>query len=213
MQLFSRCARRAYAHLRRERSALGFLFIFVCALSALVTATTPRGATTATALRVPATHPAVAPKALPELAFDSTQVLWLARAIYSETKQPHEQELVAWAIRNRVDTQYRGGDSYRAVVLDPWQFSAFNTNNPKRQYYSSLAFDSSPPGFQQALDIAERVATAPDSSRPFPETTRHFYSERSMVGGRSPGWAANKQPVMLDRKVDPRRFRFFAGVL
>ncbi|WP_240332831.1 hypothetical protein [Salinibacter ruber] len=42
--------------------------------------------------------------------------LWLARAIYSETKLPHEQELVAWVVRNRVETAYRGRRTYRAVA-------------------------------------------------------------------------------------------------
>ncbi len=56
--------------------------------------------------------------------------LWLARAIYSETKLPHEQELVAWVVRNRVETAYRGRRTYRAVVLDPYQFSAFQ---PRRR--------------------------------------------------------------------------------
>ena len=36
------------------------------------------------------------------------ETLWLARAIFSETKRPEEQILVAWVIRNRVETGYRG---------------------------------------------------------------------------------------------------------
>ena len=152
------------------------------------------------------------PAPAPTPRVDSTEVLWLARAIYSETKLPHEQELVAWVIRNRVETGYRGEQTYKGVVLDPWQFSAFNSNSPKRRYYSSLKYESAPAGFQTALEIAARVAHAPDAQRPFAENTRHFYSERSMRGRRAPGWAVNKTPVRLDRKVDPRRFRFYAGI-
>jgi hypothetical protein len=139
-------------------------------------------------------------------------VLWLARCIYSETKRADEQELVAWVIRNRVETGYRGRTTYRDAVLDPWQFSAFNSNSPKRTYYSSLGFDSAPKGWKTALFIAYDVMHAPAYERPFPTKTRHFYSERSMQGSLKPAWAGGKRPVSLDRDIDPRRFRFYAGV-
>ena len=48
-----------------------------------------------------------------------TETLWLARCIYSETKRPAEQELVAWVLRNRVETGYRGQTTYESTVLDP----------------------------------------------------------------------------------------------
>ena len=140
-------------------------------------------------------------------------VLWLARCIYSETKQPHEQELVAWVVRNRVETAYRGNRTYKEAVLDPWQFSAFNPGNPRRHYYLSLKRTSRPRGWQRALEIAESVVLAEEDVRPFEETVQHFYSERSMRRGRKPAWAHGRQPVRVaDRKVDPRRFRFYAGV-
>ncbi|HET6567600.1 MAG TPA: hypothetical protein VFG50_06520, partial [Rhodothermales bacterium] len=62
--------------------------------------------------------------------------------------------------------------------------------------------------------IAKEVKEAPDSLRPFPETTRHFYSQQSMAGGRAPVWARGKHPVKPERpvKLNARRFRFYAGV-
>lgn len=150
-------------------------------------------------------------------AFDPTQVkedvLWLARVIYSETKRTDEQELVAWTVRNRVETQYRGKATYERVALDPWQYSAFNRNSPKRHHYSTLSATSTARGFQGALRVAHEVYYADASERPFAQTTRHFYSERSMVGGETPAWAVGKQPVQLaDYDIDPRRFRFFAAI-
>jgi hypothetical protein len=139
-------------------------------------------------------------------------VLWLARCIYSETKRPDEQELVAWVVRNRVETGYRGRGTYRDAVLDPWQFSAFNTNSPKRSYYSNLDFSSKSKGWQTALFIAYDVLHAPTYERPFAKTTRHFYSERSMQGSLKPAWAGGRRPVSLDRDIDPKRFRFYSGV-
>lgn len=165
---------------------------------------------------IPVTHlPAIEVKAAAQ--FDasdvSEDVLWLARVIYSETKRADEQELVAWTVRNRVETGYRGKSTYRETVLDPWQFSAFNANSPKRQHYSTLSATSTAKGFQKSLEIAHHVYHAPAYERPFERTTRHFYSERSMVGGKKPAWAVGKKPVQLaDRDIDPRRFRFYAAI-
>ena len=142
------------------------------------------------------------------------ETLWLARCIYSETKRAEEQELVAWSIRNRVETGYRGETSYRGVVLDPWQFSAFNHNSRKRGYFMSLVPSSQAAGWQQALRIAKYVKEAPASLRPFPQTVRHYYSERSMVGRSHPAWAAGQTPIAADRpyEIEARRFRFFDGI-
>lgn len=139
--------------------------------------------------------------------------LWLARCIYSETKRPHEQELVAWVVRNRVTTAYRGRTTYRDVVLDPYQFSAFNPNGPKRSYYANLTPADSIPGWQRALRIAYQVRHANPSQRPFSIRTRHFFSEQSMPGHRFPQWARAKDHVTLNwsYRVDQRRFRFYAG--
>jgi len=148
----------------------------------------------------------------PPIVPDST--LWLARAIYSETKLPHEQELVGWVVRNRVETQYRGNSSYREVVLDPYQFSAFNPGSSRRQFYTSLAATTNLPAWKQALWIAYYVQHADPMYRPFSVETRHFYSERSMRGRRSPRWATRGQFVSIgwNYRVDERRFRFFEEI-
>jgi hypothetical protein len=143
-----------------------------------------------------------------------TSTLWLARCIYSETKRPREQELVAWVVRNRVETGYRGNDSYRAVVLDPYQFSAFNPGSRKRSFYTRLDASSQEDGWQRALLIAHQVKSAPASRRPFSKGTRHFFSERSMAGGRQPNWAARGEKVKPERheNIGEDRFRFYENV-
>lgn len=142
------------------------------------------------------------------------ETLWLARVIYSETKRPEEMELVAWVVRNRVETRYRGKSTYQSAVLDPYQFSAFNPGDRKRTYYSRLTPQSSAKGFDNALRIAYSVRKADSSYRPFNKTTRHFYSEQSMVGVKHPVWAKGGTLVTPQRNftLDARRFRFFAGV-
>lgn len=140
------------------------------------------------------------------------ETLWLARCMYSESDLPHEQELVAWVVRNRVATGYRGRRTYRDVVLDPAQFSAFNWDSGRRTYYASLMPWSAAPGWRRTLAIAAFVRLAPWSRRPFPVGVRHFYSPVSMVGRSMPAWAIGRRAVQPDRlyPVDPYRFRFLA---
>lgn len=142
------------------------------------------------------------------------ETLWLARVIYSETKRPEEQELVAWVVRNRVETGYRNNKTYRDAVLDSYQFSAFNPGTRTRKHYSSLGVHSTEAGWQKALRIAYEVKNMPAQYRPFDINTRHFYSEQSMVGQRHPAWAKGQSPVKPNRSyfLEARRFRFFADI-
>jgi hypothetical protein len=142
------------------------------------------------------------------------ETLWLARCIFSETKRVREQELIAWIVRNRVETSYRGRGTYQSVVMDPFQFSAFNPGSRTRQYYTNLGPNSRVPGWQTALRIAYEVRHADEKFRPFSAGTRHFYSEQSMVGPEHPDWALGLRPVLPERDyhVEPHRFRFFEGV-
>ena len=141
--------------------------------------------------------------------------LWLARAIYSETKLPHEQELVAWVVRNRVETAYRGKNTYREVVLDPYQFSAFNPGSSKRPILKRLGPETPLPRWRQALWVARYVRHAGEAYRPFSVETRHFYSERSMKGRPVPYWADGSRFVPTGRRgysVEERRFRFYKQI-
>lgn len=143
-----------------------------------------------------------------------SETLWLARAIFSETKRPEEQLLVAWVIRNRVESGYRGRKTYRTVVLDPYQFSAFRTDTAQRAFYSGLNANSDMPGWETALRIAFDVRHLDVKYRPFSELTRHFYSARSMKSKRGPAWANGQASVDVNRfsRIDESRFKFFAGI-
>lgn len=154
------------------------------------------------------------PMPLEKLSTVDTETLWLARCLYSETKRIEEMELVAWSIRNRVETAYRGKHSYQDVVLDPWQFSAFNHNSGKRGYFVGLTPSSQADKWQEALTVAHIVKHAPERLRPFSKETRHYYSERSMVGRRAPAWAAGARPVEVERpyQIAAERFRFFENI-
>jgi len=144
--------------------------------------------------------------------FQQDEVVWLARCLYSESDRAHEQRLVAWVVRNRVETQYRGR-TYREVILEPRQFSAFNEPSLRRNHIMGLNPHSLSKGWRQALTIALDVYRAPAKERPFDVTTRHFYSPVSMEGGRTPHWAQGVPALSSTRLgIDPNRFRFFAGI-
>jgi hypothetical protein len=153
------------------------------------------------------------PKRLPLLTPEDIdeETLWLARCIYSETQVAQEMLLVAWVVRNRVDTRYRGQHTYQEVVLDPQQFSAFNPNHPKRDYYSTLVWESEAYNWQRALHLAWYVRHARSSERPFSRRTRHFFSEASMPNDSQPEWAVGQEALDI-ANVDEERFRFYSGV-
>ncbi len=180
----------------------------------LTSAFVPATTATEAAVVLPATL-AIDRLPAPSPAVIDSETLWLARCIYSETKRPDEQELVAWVLRNRVETGYRGNSTYETVVLDPYQFSAFIRGTSTYTRYTALDASSDNAGFQKALAIAHFVRNAPAAMRPFEGTTRHFYSEQSMAGGRAPAWAVGKDAVAPTREfsLEARRFRFYAGLV
>ena len=144
--------------------------------------------------------------------YEQDEVLWLARCVYSESNLKHEQEVVAWVVRNRVETEYRGS-SYREVVLEPLQFSAFNTPSPRRSHILSLTHKSTSAVWQQALDVALTVYQSDPINRPISLETRHFYSPISMKGGKTPPWAKHADAIDLaDIDIDPNRFLFFEEI-
>jgi len=119
------------------------------------------------------------------------QVLWLARVTYTEiaSDKLEEAEYVAWVIRNRVETQYRGKTTYRGVALDRAQFSAFNTRRGRAKFGNmswALALDSTSraydiPRWRWSLITAFDVVLADSSERPFPITTRHYYRRHRVM--------------------------------
>lgn len=140
------------------------------------------------------------------------EVVWLARCMYSESNRPHEQRLVGWVVRNRVETEFRGR-TYREVILTPRQFSAFNEPSPRRRHLLNLTLDSESPGWQKVLDVAYRVYTAPPEERPFPITTRHFYSPVSRSSEHPPSWVDDHTPLpSASLGVLPHRFKFYDGI-
>lgn len=106
----------------------------------------------------------------------------LALAVWREARgESHRGKLlVAQTIENRVKDS-RWPDNYRSVILQPWQFSAFNKGDP-----NALEFPKeNDPAWAQALDAAEEVMRA---DPPF-TVANHYLTRALFFSGSKPSWA------------------------
>lgn len=133
------------------------------------------------------------------------RVIWLARVLYSETDYEHEMYYVGWVVRNRVELGFNGKSTYREVILDPYQFSAFNYNNPKRYKLLEKDFSTKDEKWLLAMKVARTIIFADETERPFESNVLYFYSESA---GDSPEWRKRFVKV-LNVPVDERRFKFY----
>lgn len=137
------------------------------------------------------------------------EILWLARIIYSETKDPEEQVLVAWVARNRVETGFRG-NTYKEVALSNNQFSGLNSSDRNYLKNINLELEDNVAGWRTAVEVAKLIYDAPEVWRPFPENVRHFYSPMVV---NPPAWAHGRKPVREIRNHwGGVRFAFYQGV-
>lgn len=120
---------------------------------------------------------------------------YVARTLYGEFPRHKKQylEATAWIIRNRVESKYFP-NSYKDVTTDPNQFSSWNKNDPNYKRVSNPNVKD--PKYQRALRIARVVLSAPASKNPIPNIY-HYYSPRSMVGGKEPPWAKKGTKVYI----------------
>ena len=107
--------------------------------------------------------------------YDRHSILWLARGIRSETDKRNEMEPIGWVIRNRVELVWNGNFTYQLVVLDPRQFSAFNSHKLRRRY-EALNYDTNDSLWQYALKTAYKIYFAHEQTTPIITTNpTHFY--------------------------------------
>lgn len=144
--------------------------------------------------------------------FDATEILWLARAVYSETNKSAQGEMVkvACVIRNRVTTNYRGVETYQEAVLDKNQFSGFNQTDQNYKRNISMDYSDTGTAWKDALRVAELVYRDGDLACDFAETVRHFYSPISVT--KTPLWAQGMEPVLTIKDKTGTRFAFYSNV-
>lgn len=140
----------------------------------------------------------------------TASILWLARALHTETIRPEEMWVIGWVIRNRVEMGYHGKHTYREVILEPFQFSAFNLP-ASREKYSRLTWSDTTRyrNFAAAVQVAREVIDSPAWKAPVPKTATHFYAQVGMKGRGHPAWAEAKYRVKISG-VNPERLRVFA---
>lgn len=136
------------------------------------------------------------------------EILWFARAIYSESSFTEEQYYIAWAIRNRVESPYYP-DTYEEVVLQPHQFSGLNEYDAWYEVNISRDYGIGDHVWESALQVAHEVYAAPNAERLLSEDTMHFYSP---VAVSAPKWAVGHTPVETLHGKRGVRFAFYAGV-
>lgn len=111
---------------------------------------------------------------------DSEEVL-LARVLFGEARsEPEEGKFaVAYVIKNRVRQKKR---TYHQVILQPFQFSAFNKNDPNYEKLKDPeAFD--PAQWEKCLEVARYVHSCKDDRNTIGAAT-HYHTAAV-----SPDWA------------------------
>ncbi|MEK7120918.1 MAG: cell wall hydrolase [Patescibacteria group bacterium] len=145
------------------------------------------------------------------LSREEEEILWLARIVYSETKRPEEQVLVAWVVRNRVESKYKG-TSYKDVALHDSQFSGLNSFDKNYRYNITKNYNDKEEGWQSAVSVASAVYNADETLRPLSKDVKHFYSPISVRN--KPSWAKGVEPIQVvrDPKNNVVRFAFYQDI-
>lgn len=144
-------------------------------------------------------------------------ILWISRVIYSETKVNYEMPYIAWIVRNRLETAYRG-NSYKEVALSSHQFSGLNPGDNQYDHNIEMEFadTTNNDAWRNAVRVAKVVYDSPSWMRPLPKTTRHYYSPHAI---KAPDWAIGNKAVQLVRRRDAKtnsnkeiRFAFYDNI-
>jgi len=123
----------------------------------------------------------------------------LALVIWRESQnQPFAAKFgVGCSIRNRVQHPRWWGRDYRSVILDPWQYSSFNANDPNSNKFPS----ATSPGYADCVEAAQNVL------RGLPDNTKGAvsYFDRSLDTN-PPKWSVSPQ---FEKTLDLGAFHFF----
>jgi hypothetical protein len=142
---------------------------------------------------------------------DKSEILWLARVIFSETKDEEEMNLVGWVVRNRVEAEYRGA-TYKEVAQSTHQFSGLNPKDAQYDININMGYESTNEKWVKAIAMAKKIYFADGNKRPFSKNVLHFYSPMSV--SETPKWTEGGE---LDYEIPGNegmapRFAFYSGV-
>jgi hypothetical protein len=149
---------------------------------------------------------------LAPLGLNAKDVLFVARTLTSESDRADEQRMVAWTIRNRVESRFRGDSTYTQVVLAPQQFSGWFISRARDRMLALTWSTRNRSDWDEAIEITLAVMRAPRELNPIPNIN-HYYSPVSMIPkGAEPFWAKNELPEVIIPGQGFDRFRFFSEI-
>lgn len=142
----------------------------------------------------------VPPSPPPAASNVSGDVLTLARTIYGEAAQESQigKEAIANVVMNRVRSR-RWPNTVTAVCRQPWQFSAWNANDPMRARIEKL-WPGSNSTFNTCIAIAERAVRyqLPDQTN----GATHYYATYIP----EPSWVRNSPDRVMTRQIGVHKF-------
>lgn len=111
----------------------------------------------------------------------------LARTLFGEARGETMQGkiAVAWTVLNRVAAKSWYGKTIKDVCLKPWQYSAWNSNDPNRKVLLAATLDDL--AFQHCMYAA--LAAGLGQVRDPTGGSTHYHTHSV-----SPKWAAGKSP-------------------
>ena len=140
----------------------------------------------------------------------ATEILWLARALYSETKNIEEMKTIGCVVKNRVAVDYRG-TNYESVVRAPGQFSGLEPGDPQYYRNTHMTYKDNLSVWRSALRVASEIYSGQYVCE-IPSSILHFYSPASV--SHTPSWADGETPVLVlrDTETDDPNFVLFSNI-
>ena len=128
----------------------------------------------------------------------------MAKTIWGESRgEPRLGKIaVAWVIRNRFESgKWFAGPTISETCTKPWQFSAWNDNDPNRARLEVVTLGD--PVFIECVYVAAGVmcGALPDPTH----GSTHYYAPGSTPS--MPKWAVGKDPCYTSG-----RHKFFKGI-
>lgn len=132
------------------------------------------------------------------------EFILLALCIWREARGESVQtkQAVAWSIRNRVQNPGWWGTGWAGIILQPYQYSSFNRNDPNA---AKLPIPKDP-SWEDSLEVAQMIYTSgADAQLPDPTGGATSYFDLSLDHN-PPSWAIDGGMV---KTCDVGRLHFY----
>ena len=113
--------------------------------------------------------------------FKDKELFYLAATMWGEARSEGKRgmAMVGHVVMNRKHVQYRGGDSIKEIVLQPYQFSCWNKKDPNRKYLNRNYLESlsgeDRERWEQAKELARHIY---NGSRDYTGGALHYHTKQ-----------------------------------